>query len=130
MAIIDTQRNAIEDLLSFAGEFQINLWSLEDWTLELDSEPIIFCGISEGHGPHSHSDATVAVFSFGSAGHSQPLPTRRCDAAVLLRSPTQSERAKWGSNTALHSLDAIKIEITERGVRVCKLGHSTQYVPL
>lgn len=130
MAIIDTQRSAIETLVELAGTSHINLRSIDDWTLELDGEPIVFCGVSQGQGPQSRSDAKVAVFSFGEPDHSRPLPSQKCDAAVLLRSPTQSERARWGSNTALHSLDAIKIEATDRGVRVSKLGHSAQYVPL
>ncbi len=130
MAIIDTQRNAIEALVELVGASHINLRSLDDWTLELDGEPIVFCGISEGCGPHSRSNVKVAVFSFGEPGHSRPLPSEKCDAAVLLRPVTQIERRKWSANTALRGLDAIKIEVTEHGVRVSKLGHSAQYVPL
>lgn len=128
MAIPNTQRDAIETIVLTAGTSHIDLRELGEH-LELDGKPLHLCGVSTGQGHHSRSSARVAVFTFGEPGEpvSREAP---CDAAVLLRAPTQEERDHRESNTALHALDALAIDLVDGRAIARKLDHSTTYVPL
>lgn len=127
MAIPNTQRDAIETLVLNAGTSPIDLRELGK--LELDGKPLHLCGVSTGQGHHSRSRARVAVFTYGEPGESVSREAP-CDAAVLLRAPTQEERDRRGSNTALHALDALTIDLADGRAVARKLDHSTTYVPL
>lgn len=135
MAIPDTQRIAIETLVERAGHDPIDLRKIARNGITLNGRPISYCGVSIGRGPQSRSDIKVAVFYYGTIRTSRVthypsgLPIV-ADAAVLLRPPTQDERAAWGPNTALQALDAIRIEELDGDLHVTRSGHSITYVPL
>lgn len=131
MAIVDTQRRAIETLVNVVGPRTVDLCQLGNKSLTLDGEPLVFCGVSIGRGPHSLSSARVAVFGLGPS-EGLAIPAETCDAAVLLRAPTQNERAQWSPGTALHALDAIDFQSDPDGtVQAQRIGnHKVTYVPL
>ena len=130
---IPTQRNAIEVLLGLYSSSHHDLRRFKDSHIEFDGERLIFLGVSEGIGPQSRSTAKVAIFAIAQTDEavSKPFPPVICQGAVLLRAPTQKERASWGPNTALHAIDAIGFTRDEDGALQAIRGElGVTYVPL